>query len=447
MDFIVKVFSYINSAGSTVFMPIIVCLIGIVMGAGIGKSIRGGLTVGCGLLGLGLATGLMGDMAAAVASMSERFGLSLGTLDVGWPAAAAIAMGTKVGTLIIPICLVVNIVMIVTSTTQTIDIDVWNYWHFAFTGSLVAIVTDSLPLGIVAAICNEVIILVLGDITAPALETTLGMPGVSLPHGFTTAFAPIAMAVNWVIEKVPGLRDVDFTLDGLQDKIGVFGEPVIVGFVLGVVIAALGGYNFVGVMKVGVTMAAAMVIIRRMAAVLMEGLMPMSDAGSSFIDKHFSGKGKMYIGLDSAVGVGHPMTITLGLVLVPVAVLLAVVLPGNTVLPAVDLSVFPYMFVLVYPICKGNGFRSLLVGLVCVIVGLYIATDLSGPITAIAGEVGFDLGGASSISSICDGANPLSWILFKLGTLPTFVPYVVLIAVALAFAVYNGIRIRKENSK
>ena len=116
-------------------------------------------------------------------------------------------------------------------------------------------------------------------------------------------------------------------------------------------------------------------------------------------------------------------------------------------MPAVDLSVFPYMFVLVYPICKGNGFRSLLVGLVCVIVGLYIATDLSGPITAIAGEVGFDLGGASSISSICDGANPLSWILFKLGTLPTFVPYVVLIAVALAFAVYNGIRIRKENSK
>ena len=187
MDFIVSVFKYINDAGSSVFMPIIVCLIGIVMGAGIGKSIRGGLTVGCGLLGLGLATGLMGDMAAAVASMSKRFGLSLGTLDVGWPAAAAIAMGTQVGTLIIPICLVVNIVMIVTSTTQTIDIDVWNYWHFAFTGPLVAIVTDSLPLGI---------------------------PGVSLPHGFTTAFAPIAMAVNWVIEKVPGLRDVDFTLDG-----------------------------------------------------------------------------------------------------------------------------------------------------------------------------------------------------------------------------------------
>ena len=97
-------------------------------------------------------------------------------------------------------------------------------------------------------------------------------------------------------------------------------------YFLGVVIAALGGYNFVGVMKVGVTMAAAMVIIPKMAALLMEGLMPISDAASSFIDKHFSGKGKMYIGLDSAVGVGHPMTITLGLVLVPVAVLLAVVL-------------------------------------------------------------------------------------------------------------------------
>ena len=51
MDFIVSVFKYINDAGSSVFMPIIVCLIGIVMGAGIGKSISGGLSVGCGLLG------------------------------------------------------------------------------------------------------------------------------------------------------------------------------------------------------------------------------------------------------------------------------------------------------------------------------------------------------------------------------------------------------------
>ena len=41
--------------------------------------------------------------------------------------------------------------------------------------------------GIIAAILNMVIIMVLGDWTASGVEKTLGLPGVSLPHGFTTA--------------------------------------------------------------------------------------------------------------------------------------------------------------------------------------------------------------------------------------------------------------------
>ncbi len=445
MKFILEFFAFIKGCGASVMMPIIIALLGILMGAGMGKSIRGGLTVGVGIIGLSLSTGLMTYLSDAVAQMSANYNLSLATIDIGWPAAAAIAFATDVGTFIIPVCLAVNIIMILTSTTQTVNIDIWNYWHFAFTGSLVAVVTGSVPLGIVAAICNEVIVLVLGDITAPALETTLGMPGVSLPHGFTAAFAPIAMVCNWIIEKIPGLRDIDFSLEGLQDKIGVFGEPIIVGFVLGLVIGVAAGQDFQKAMETAINLAATMVLIPKMAALLMEGLIPISDAASAFIDKHFSGKGQMYIGLDSAVGVGHPMTITLGLILVPVALFLAVILPGNTVLPAVDLSVLPYMFVLILPICKGNGFRSLITGLICLTAGLYIATYLAAPTTAVAASIDFNMGGATSISSICDGANPLTALLFTIGKLPTTVAFVVLIAVSVLFAVYNGIRIRKIN--
>lgn len=445
MDFILKVFAFISDCGPSVMMPIMIATLGILMGAGIGKSIRGGLTVGVGIIGLNLSTGLMGFLAKAVAQMSANFGLSLATVDIGWPAAAAIAFATKVGALIIPVCLLVNIIMIVTKTTQTINIDIWNFWHFAFTGSLVAAVTGNVALGLVAAVCNEVIVLVLGDITAPALETTLNMPGVSLPHGFSAAFAPIALVCNWIIEKIPGLRDVDFSLEGLQDKIGVFGEPIIVGFVLGLIIGIAAGQDFQKAMETAINLAATMVLIPKMAALLMEGLIPISDAASAFVDKHFSGRGQMYIGLDSAVGVGHPMTITLGLILVPVTLFLAVILPGNTVLPAVDLAVLPFIFVLILPICKGNGFRSLITGLVCLTAGLYIATYLAGPTTAVAASINFDMGGATSISSICDGANPLTALLYTIGNLPPVVAYVVLIAIAIAFAAYNGIRIRKIN--
>lgn len=129
-------------------------------------------------------------------------------------------MGSNVGMLIIPLGLVVNIVMLLTNTTQTVDVDIWDYWHFAFTGALVAIVTDNIMMGFAAAIINMIIIMVLGDYTAPLVEESLSMPGVSLPHGFTTAYAPIAMLFNWILDKIPGIRDIDVNTDMLQEKFG-----------------------------------------------------------------------------------------------------------------------------------------------------------------------------------------------------------------------------------
>ena len=174
MQAVIDFFSYINGLGASVMMPIILTIFGVILGAKFGKALRGGLTVGVGFIGLNLAVGLIGTyLAPAVQQMATRFHLSLTTVDVGWPAAAAIAMGTTVGLLIIPIGLIINIIMLLTNTTQTIDVDIWNYWHFAFTGSLVAIVTDNLTYGIIAAIINIIIVFVIADYTAPKAEEVL----------------------------------------------------------------------------------------------------------------------------------------------------------------------------------------------------------------------------------------------------------------------------------
>ena len=66
--------------------------------------------------------------------------------------------------------------MLLTNTTQTADVDIWNYWHFAFTGALVAIVTNNIAFGIAAAIINEVIVLIIGDLTAPLVESPSASP-------------------------------------------------------------------------------------------------------------------------------------------------------------------------------------------------------------------------------------------------------------------------------
>lgn len=446
MDTVISFFQFIQGLGVSVVMPIVITILGLCFRTGVGKSIRAGLMVGVGFIGLNLViNSLLGtSLAPAVQAMVARFGLHLSVIDVGWPAAAAIAMGSTVGLIIIPLGLVVNIVMILTNTTQTVDVDIWDYWHFAFTGALSAILTNSMAIGIIVAVINMVIVMVLGDVTAPMVEASLDLPGVSLPHGFTTAYVPIALVVNKIIDLIPGINKIDINMETAQKRFGVFGEPILLGTFMGLIIGILAGYDVTKVLTLAVSLGAVLVLIPKMAALLMEGLIPISDAASDFIQKHFKSRGKIYIGLDSAVGVGHPVTLSIAFILVPVAIFLAVILPGNHVLPFADLAVIPWMFVLITPIVKQNGFRGIIVGIIVLTVGLYIATDLAPYITQAAKDVNFKMPqGASQISSICDGANPLTWVLFslnKLGWIGTGIGGVI----AVAMAIWNRMRIKKE---
>lgn len=453
MEALLAPFEFVSDLGANVMMPVILTVFGCVLGAGFGKSLRAGLTVGVGLIGLNLVIGQVfgGQLVPAVFEMCARYGLTLDVVDVGWPAAAAIAFASEVGVMIIPVGLAVNIVMVLTSTTQTIDVDIWNYWHFAFTGALVSAITGVPAWGFVAAILNMVIIMVLGDRTAPLVQDSLGIPGISLPHGFSTAYAPIAMLFNWVIERIPGLRDVELNTDTLQRRFGVFGEPLLLGTFMGLVIGCLAYFDgadlrasVITILGLAIQLGAGLVLIPKMAALLMEGLLPISDAANKFVSDRLKGTGRIYIGLDSAVGVGHPVTLAIALVLVPVCVFLAVILPGNRVLPMTDLAVIPWMFVLITPIVRNNGFRGILIGVIVLTVGLYIATDLAPTITAVAAAAEFDMGGAASISSICDGANPLTWVIFRLFGLSPIVGLVVVGVASVGLALWNRRRIQRE---
>ena len=67
----------------------------------------------------------------------------------------------------------------------------------------------------------------------------------------------------------------------------------------------------------------------------MEGLVPISNATKSYMTKKYKGQ-QFYIGMDSAVLLGHPTTLAVGLLLIPIALILAMILPGNTIVPMAD---------------------------------------------------------------------------------------------------------------
>lgn len=143
---------YIIGLGASVMMPIIFTIIGVFMGIKLKDSVRSGLYVGVGFVGLGVITKLLTDnLGPAVDALATIYNLETDILDIGWPAAAEVAYNTAVGAIVIPICLAINVLMLLTKTTRTVNIDIWNFWHHAFIGSIVALGTGSFAYGLLAA--------------------------------------------------------------------------------------------------------------------------------------------------------------------------------------------------------------------------------------------------------------------------------------------------------
>lgn len=407
--------AFFDTFGSTILLPVIIFILAMILGAKFGRALRAGITVGIAFIGIGLVTGLMGNVLTEVGqALTTNLGIQRDIFDVGWPAAAAIAFGTNVGLAVIPIALIVNLIFLLLKLTKTLNIDVWNYWHFAFLGSFVSIVTGNLIWGLVAAALATALALFFADWTAKAVQHFYNVPGISIPHLTAGPGIPFAILTNWIFEKIPFLRDLKADPDTIRKKWGLFGEPVIMGFLIGLVLGILAfAFNIpegktvmqviASILNVAMSLAAVMLLLPRMVSILMEGLIPVSEAAREFMQKRASGR-EINIGLDAAILTGHPSAISAALVLVPIAILLSIILPGNRVILFADLAVIPFMVAFFAPIMKGNIVRMIAAGTLELIAGFYIATAMSPIFTSAALESGFALPeNTVQITSIADG--------------------------------------------
>lgn len=427
-SFLAPISGYLNTLGPSVVLPVIITLFGLLLGLKLGKSFRAGVTIGIGFIGINLVIGLLASQVAPAATgMAEGLGVSLDVVDVGWPSSAAIAFGSSIGAMIIPLGLVVNVVLLLTGLTRTFDIDLWNYWHSAMIGALVGAVTGNYLLGLLSAAVHLALILAMADLTAPIVQKYFQLPEISFPHGTSAPYGLLAIPMNKVFDAIPGLRKLDATPEAIQKRFGLFGETLMMGLILGLLIGIL-GYGFdspaedsTAILTLAISLAAAMFLLPRMVAILMEGLMPISEAARTFVQKRFPGR-TFYIGLDSAIAVGQPSVIATSLLLVPITLLIAVILApaGNRVLPLVDLATIPFIVAVMVPIFRGNIVRSVIGGGILIGAGLFIATWIAPTFTQIAVESGFALeDGQATISSLVDGANPLTGLFFAAAELGT----------------------------
>lgn len=435
---------YIIDMGASVMLPIVIAIISICIGVKVGKAIRSGLMIGVGFVGLGLIVDMMNaELGPAAQAMSERFGLSLSVVDIGWPGASPITWSSNIATVAIPIAIAVNVIMILLKLTRTVNIDIWNIWHMTFTGAIAYAVTGNFWLGILGVVLHAAISYKLGDLWAPLMTDYFELEGLTVPHGTAAYMAPIACVVDAVIDKIPGLNKIDVSADSLQEKVGVLGEPIVIGGILGAVVGFLAGYGPQEALPLGVKMSAVMVLMPKVVKCIMDGLLPLSERAKEVLTKKF-GNSEFYIGLDPAILLGDSQVVTAGLIFIPLTLLIAVLVPGNRVLPFGDLATIGFFIAIAVAVHKGNLFRTLFSGSLIMFMTIWIANQTVPWMTALAKTTG-SMDGSSLVAALDQGGCPLTYIYTQLCTMENLAGLAV-IAVIYAVCVVFAIRCSKKRA-
>lgn len=206
MQVVMDVISYIVDLGSYIFVPMLMCLIGLLFGLKFPKALRAGATVGVGLVGVSIVSTLTSQsLGPVINEMVKVLNLNLTAIDVGGSPAAAVGFGGLLGASLIVIIIFVNIVMVALKLTNTVNVDVYNFWYFAITAGFVQILTGSFWLAILAGVTHAILGLKVADIMAHRTQQIIGIEAIAIPHGFAAASAPLFLLLDKVYDHIPFL--------------------------------------------------------------------------------------------------------------------------------------------------------------------------------------------------------------------------------------------------
>ncbi|CAM4089875.1 PTS galactitol transporter subunit IIC [Paenibacillus alkaliterrae] len=409
-----NVTSFYNGLGPIIVMPILVFILALLFSVKPGKAFRSSLTVGVSLIGIFAIIGLLISMLDPfVGSGTGRHDV----IDLGWSPLTFVTWASPFAPIVIGMTVLINLVMIKFNLTKTFNVDVWNYWHFAFAGILVYHGTNSVVLGLLAASFASIVLLKLADWTAPMVHKHFNVPGVSITTLSSVIFFPVGWLGNKIIDWIPGLRNWDLTPQSIQKRLGFFGEPYIVGLLMGLLLGIVTGSDVKGILTVGLTCSALMFLMPRVVKFLMEGLTPITEAVREKYKKRYPDRKDIYIGLDVSVAAGNPTVITTALILLPLFIIVAFIMPGNRVFPLGDLANLTTLIAMVVLASKGNMFRSLLIGIPILIADLYIAAQMAPVLTNMLRNTQVDVHVPSDdllLTSALDGGNPFRYWIYYL---------------------------------
>lgn len=288
--------NWILGFGVSVFVPIIMIIAGLIVKMKPKDAISAGLLLGIAFTGMSEIINFMrGAITPVAEAMIKATGVQLSIIDGGWTTMSVISWAWPYAFAMFPLQIGINILLLALGKTKTFNADLWNVWGKIFTAVIVMGTTNSVVLAFVVASIQIVLELWSSDAHQKRLQKMSGIPGVTCSHR-TLFFSCILWPFDMILRKIPFLNK-EFGVAQLRDKIGIFAENHVLGFILGCVFGIIGRYDIVNILKLGLVAGTAMTLFPMVTKLFMQALAPISEAVQAYMQKRFKDR-ELYVGLD-----------------------------------------------------------------------------------------------------------------------------------------------------
>lgn len=440
--------------GASVVVPIMIFIVALCLKVKPKTAMMSAFYAGVGLTGFGwVIQSFTPTITKIIKQMVSNTGIKLPIVDIGWQAGSLASFGSMVGLSFFVFGLIAELLLFAFGVTKIfMASNLWNNFGFMIWGTVCYYVTHNFWLSLGLSFFMLLYALLLAEVQADRWSDYYGVKNASVAslHNIEQVIPAIILDPLW---NLLGFNKVKMTPEYFKNKLGVFGEPTTLGALLGLLIGILGNINALNTMKawgqiltVAVQLSAIMTIFPLITNVFSQAFTPLADE----IDKNthkktgnsdksvneVTNKKRWFLGVDDGVGYGEPATIISGVILIPIMVLIAFILPGNKTLPIVDLISLPFMVESIVAITRGNILKVIANGIVWFSLGLYASSWLGTFYTGAVSHYGVALpAGIVLITSFNLMSRPLNALVFAafVSQNPIFIGLAIIIYLVLLF--------------
>lgn len=228
-------------------MPVVIFFIALILRVKPKKAFYSALYAGIALEGFTLLlNAFIPIIMPVVQGMVKNTGVKLPVFDFGWQATSIVAYSTKIGMIFIGLALLLQIILFLVKWTNIFQPgDLWNNYSYMIWGSMIYLITKNIWLALGCMIVLNLYSLLFSEMLAKRWSTYFHYPNCTIVQLHHVGTVPFGIGMNWVLNKL-GANKINLSPEVLQKRLGIIGEPITLGLILGLLIGILGNIKHLG---------------------------------------------------------------------------------------------------------------------------------------------------------------------------------------------------------